>query len=167
MAWKRFIRNSLLAAEYSDFLDECQHLPLANCDSIRPGKPLPHWSVTTGLPSLTRINNMRIRILVNCHCLEADVSRFRSSDGDPTCKQCGTESEDHAHFILRCPALSPARDLSPFPSNIQSLFHSDPPSFVNAVLGTTWVDDDDFQHSAILFLNSLRVARTTFSISAQ
>ena len=50
-AW---VKNLTLAAEYSSFLDVCDHLPLSDC-LLRLGKPIPHWSVTRGLPKLTRL----------------------------------------------------------------------------------------------------------------
>ena len=145
--WKRFAKNSLMASEYSEFADDCAHLPVAKCDSLRLGKPLPHLSVTLGLPSLTRLNNYRIRLLVNCHGLESDISRFRNSDGTSTCRLCGTEPEDSAHFLLRCSALSPFRNLSHFPPNIQSMFHSDPISFLEVILGTHWINNRDLENS--------------------
>ena len=97
-AWKRWVKNLTLSAEYSSFLDQCDHLPLTNC-SLRMGKPIPHWSATRGLPMLTRLNNFRIRLLVGCDGLEADASRFRKRSrptaivNDPSCKLCMLEPE--------------------------------------------------------------------------
>ena len=64
------------SSEYSSFLDECDHIPLSDC--IFPlGKRILHWSVTQGLPLLTRMNNFIIRLLVGCDGLDTDASRFR------------------------------------------------------------------------------------------
>ena len=52
-AWKRLVSSTVLATEYSSFLDSCDHLPLSSCP-FRLGRPIPHWSVTQGLRQLTR-----------------------------------------------------------------------------------------------------------------
>ena len=75
LAWRRWMKGIFQSSEYSSFLDECDYLPLSDC--VFPlGKPIFHWSVTHGLPLLTRMNNFRIRLLVGCNGLEADASRF-------------------------------------------------------------------------------------------
>ena len=109
------MKNLTLTAEYSSFLDVCDHLPLSDC-LLCLGKPTPHWSVTRGLPKLTRLNNFRIRLLVGCDGLEADGSRFKrrkyaaAAVNDPTCRLCKLEPAVPAHFILRCSALVSTRD---------------------------------------------------------
>ena len=98
--------NLCRSIEYSSFLDECSHLHLSDC-MFPLGKPVPHWTVTRGLPNL-RINNFRIRLLVGCDGLEADASRFRArrlpgiTPNDPVCKLCMGGIEDPAHFIAHC-----------------------------------------------------------------
>ena len=72
---------------------------------------------------------------------------------------CASKPEDPAHFICKCPALSSFRDFSSFSPDLQSLFYSDPSAFVPVVLGLIWLCDEDLQHSIILFLNTLRLAR--------
>ena len=113
LTWKRYVKRLLLSTEYSLFLDSCDNLPLSDC-LVRLGKPIPHWMVTHGLPRITY--NFRIRLLVGCHGLEVDTCRFRRrmpsnyTMNDPTCKLCGLEPEDPAHFIVRCPALADSRN---------------------------------------------------------
>ena len=71
---------------------------------------------THGLPRLTCWNNFRIRLLVGCHGLEEDTSRFAQrrppiiTPYAPTCKLCGLEPENPAHFIVCCPALARTRN---------------------------------------------------------
>ena len=105
LAWKRWMKGLFRSSEYLAFLDECDHLPLSDC--VFPlGKPILHWSVTHGLPLLTRKNNFRIRLLVSCDGLEADAGRFRYrtftgvSPTQSTCRLCKQEREDVSHFLL-------------------------------------------------------------------
>ena len=104
-AWRRWVGNLCRSIEYSSFLDECSHLHLSDC-MFPLGKPVPHWTVTQGLPNLTRLNNFRIRLLVGCDGLEADASRFRARrlpgiiPNDPVCKLCMGGIEDPAHSSL-------------------------------------------------------------------
>ena len=161
------MKKLLLATEYSTFMQECSQLPLSDCDLEKLGKPIPHWLVTRGSPKMSRLNNFRIRLLVGCHGLEADVCRFTSNvTRDPTCKLCTLEPEDPAHFIYRCPALSPFRDLSIFPPDLQSSFCSDPSAFVDIMLGINWIDDLPLQRSIICFLTALRDGRNSLLTSA-
>ena len=76
-AWSRWMKTLSRSLEYSAFLDKCSQLPLSEY-LLTLGKPIPHWSVTIGLPKLTRLNNFRIRLLVGCDGLEADACRFRA-----------------------------------------------------------------------------------------
>ena len=166
------MKRLLLSSEYSAFLDSCDHFLLSNC-LVRLGKPIPHWMVTHGLPRLTRWNNFRIRLLVGCHGLEEDTCRFvqRGLPGiTSTCKLCGLESEDPAHFIVRCPALMQTRNSiiqnSDFSSYLTTLLLSDPDKFLNVVLGIDWIDDRSLQVFHIEFLNRLRLAHNTPLLSA-
>ena len=118
----------------------CDHLPLSDC-LLRLGKPIPHWSVTHGLPKLTRLNDFRIRLLVGCDGLEADVSQFRrrkyaaAAVNDPTCRLCKLEPEVPAHFILSCSALVSTRDSLLHTADIfiylYNLSHTDPARFAH------------------------------------
>ena len=58
-AWNRWMKGLFSSLEYCAFLDVCNHLPVSDCIfTLR--QPFPHWSITRGLPILTRINNFRI-----------------------------------------------------------------------------------------------------------
>ena len=126
--------------------------------------------------TIIRKNNFRIRLLPGCHGLEADAYRFRwrrfacSSQHVPTCKLCGLELEDPAHFIARCPSLSSHRDcqLSTADSsfNLLSMSQSDSMRFVNVVLGVDWIDNSWLQHFLIEFLNSHLQERNSLLLSA-
>ena len=151
--------------EYSAFLDKCSQLPLSEY-LLTLGKPIPHWSVTIGLPKLTRLNNLRIRLLVGCDCLEADACRFRArkylgATGSAICRLCGLEPEDPAHFIARCTSLSLPRAslLQDTIPSLAPLCSSDPVRFVRVILGVDWIADVELQRSIIYFLDSLRQYR--------
>ena len=145
LTWKRYVKRLLLSRDYSLFLDSCDNIPLSDC-LVHLGKPIPHWMVTHGLPRLTCWNNFRIRLLVGCHGLEVDACHFRRrmlpncTVNDPTCKLCGLEPEDPAHFIVRCPVLSDTRSsILRTSSSMDSLFLSDPTHFLKVILGTEWM----------------------------
>ena len=125
-----------------------------------------------GLP-LRSWNNFRIRLLVGCHGLEEDTSRFAqrrppiTTPYAPTCKLCGLEPEDPAHFIVRCPALARTRNsMLQSSSYLTTLFFSDPDKFLGVVLGTEWIDDKPLQLFIIEFLNRLRLVHNTLLLSA-
>ena len=115
IAWKRWVKSLTMSAKYSSFLNQCDHLPLSGC-SLRLGKPIPHWSVTCGLPKLTHWNNFCIRLLVGCDDLEADASRFRMPSNSAnavnnlSCKLCKSGPESPLHFIVRCSSLTCIRE---------------------------------------------------------
>ena len=98
--WKGLTRRMLLAKQFSEFIVDCSHLPLAQCSTIKLGRPLPHLSICKGFLRTTRHSNIRIRLLVNCCGLEAESSRFRNSLSDGSCKLCNTGSTEDAHFLL-------------------------------------------------------------------
>ena len=157
------------SSEYLAFLDECDHLPLSDC--VFPlGKPILHWSVTHGLPILTRKNNFRIRLLVGCDCLEADAGRFHYrtftgvSPTQLTCRLCKQEREDASHFLAHCPTLDHSRrrllqSTLSSPVDLRYLYFSDSARFVNLILGIEWITDADFQRAIIVFLDNLRRQR--------
>ena len=175
LSWKRWLKKMFQSLDYSTFIDTCSNLPLSDCD-FRLGKPISHWMVCQGLPSLTKENNFRIRLLVNCHGLEEDACRFRHRRftnchrHDPTCRLCGQEPEDPSHFIIRCPALSSVRasllHSASSELDLNSLSRSDPSRFVNLVLGMEWADDSPLQHFFIRFLHTLRERRNSVLVSA-
>ena len=170
-AWRRWVGNLCRSIEYSSFLDECSHLHLSDC-MFPLGKPVPHWTVTRGLPNLTRINNFRIRLLVGCDGLEADASRFRArrlpgiTPNDPVCKLCMGGIEDPAHFIAHCPALSQARELllQELATDVATYYCSDREHFISIILGVEWIEDSDLQCSIIEFLHKLRLLRNQILI---
>ena len=71
-------RRLLLAKEFTQFDETCSHIPLVHCSSLSLGKVLPHLSVCSGFHRLSRFNNIRIRLLQNCACLESETCRFRN-----------------------------------------------------------------------------------------
>ena len=83
-----------------DFLEECIAYFLCSC-SLKLLKPAPHWAMTVGGVNVTRMNNFRICLLVGCDGLEKD-----GRTQDPSCKLCGAEAEDAAHFTCHCCAVA-------------------------------------------------------------
>ena len=145
--------------EFTLFVETCSHIPLADCSSLSLGKVLPHLLVCRGLPRLSRQNNIRIRLLLNCAGLESETSNFRNATSDDTCKLCGSTSAETApHFTAQCPALSSVRN-SLSPRSLIPLLASDSQLFVDYVLGTMWVDDPLFQQEVIVLLHHLYTAR--------
>ena len=170
--WKRLTKRVLLAVSFSEFMDDCDKLPLAQCSTLKLGRPIPHLNICKGYPQLTKRNNIRMRLLVRCYGLEVEVSRFRHSQSPSgTCKLCVTaasdgtatsEVEDTVHFISSCPALSPVRNCSlPSLGATASLLAQDPIKFTDVVLGAEWIDDPDLQREFVDFIHRLHLARTT------
>ena len=157
--WKQAMKRILWAAQLADFLVSCSHLPLAQCSVLHRGKPIPHLLICRGFPKTTKRNNTRIRLLVNCHGLETDTCRFRTSPQDDTCRLCRTAREDALHFISHCPALSSARDPSRL-SALAPLLTSDPLKFTEHILGTSeWIDDPPLQREIVEFVYRLHTER--------
>ena len=171
--WKRLTKQVLLAMSFSEFMDDCDKLPLAQCSTLKLGRPIPHLNICKGYPQLTKRNNIRMRhLLVRCYGLEVEVSRFcHSQSPSGTCKLCATaasdgtatsEVEDTVHFISSCPALSPVRNCSlPSLGAAVSLLIQDPIKFTDVVLGAEWIDDPDLQREFVDFIHRLHLACTT------
>ena len=135
-------------------------IPLADYLPSRMGKPYPHWSVTIGFPSLTKNNISRLKLLLNCSGLEADVCRFRSlTSMSNVCKLCKSGPEDAQHVISYCSVLAPARDAFDLPPPLASVSASDPVQFSALILGTDGINDVCVQHACIEFIHHLQSAR--------
>ena len=80
------------------------HLPLAQCSVLHRGKPIPHLLICRGFPKTTKRNNTRIRLLVNCHGLETDTCRFRTSPQEDTCRLCRTARAPCILFLTAPPS---------------------------------------------------------------
>ena len=103
-SWKKFIKCLLKTNSLMTHQLDFTHLPISQC-SFELGKPLPHWSVSRSIPTLTGRNNFRIRLLVGCDGLEHDACRFRtrrypSADNSPLCKLCFQEPEDRVQNMV-------------------------------------------------------------------
>ena len=115
-------------------------------------KPFPLWRIThcaDWLLHLSTRSNFRIRLLLGCHGLESDTSRFSSQSngqacGDPSCKLCGAQLEDAPHFISSCPALETKHRelLRHAPLQLELPNHAcDPDLFAHIMLKTDWIED--------------------------
>ena len=110
--WKKLTKRMLLARSYSEFAEDCSHLPLAQCSTLKLGRPIPHLSICRGFPRTT------------CYGLEAEVFRFRiSSPADSTCKLCGAGSTEDLVLYLSVPrSCISVRQLRPIPRRHCSAF---------------------------------------------
>ena len=73
--WKRFTKMQTAIKSYLGFLNDYEEYYVGDCD-ITLGRPLQHWGITLGNTTLTRANNLRIRLLAGCEGLEKDAARF-------------------------------------------------------------------------------------------
>ena len=148
----------------------CNHLPVSDC--IFTLRKPSSTGLSLVVPTMTQINNFRIRLPVGCDGLEADACHFhyrscsRASTNGATCRLCRLEAEDTLDFTTRCPALDSCRRslLNIIPSSTFNMLHmwvTNPARFANLILGVEWVDDAAFQHAVIGFLNCLRLQRNT------
>ena len=118
-SWKRCAKRILDAHAYLRLLEQAEVKhdleQLTMCD-LNPHAPSALWKVThcTEHFLLTSRSNFRIRLLLGCHGLESDASRFSIrrnglTRSDPSCKLCNAELEVATHFISVCPALEAKR----------------------------------------------------------
>ena len=149
------MKRILWAAQLADFLVSCSHLPLAQCSVLHRGKPIPHLLICRGFPKTTKRNNTRIRLLVNCHGLETDTCRFRTTPQDDTCRLCRTAREDPAfYFSLPRPLIGSRL------SALAPLLTSDPLKFTEHILGTSeWIDDPPLQREIVEFVYRMHTER--------
>ena len=172
--WKAFIKKNLALRAHVDFLETQDASYLGSCD-LQLHRPAPHWRVTVGDPTLTRLNNFRIRLLVGCDGLEHDAARFwyrntGAAPSDPSCKLCGHDQEDAVHFIAVCPRLENARlealaVAPPISDNILPNRSVNPREYTEIMLGTSWIDDPTFQRFCISYLSTLKSRRAQLLVS--
>ena len=80
-----------------------------------------------------------------------------------SCKLCGAETEDAAHFICHCYALAEVRVAlhSTAPPTITSLppdSSSSLEEFMEVMLGMCWIDNSELQSFYVSFLDQFRSA---------
>ena len=78
-AWKRLVRSTVLAIEYSSFLDSCHHLPLSSC-LFRLGRPIPIGAKCPGTSGIVPDLELLSRVPHGTYFL-ADLSRKFCSTG--------------------------------------------------------------------------------------
>ncbi len=127
LSWKNSIKLILSTNEYVLLQSQCGSIPISKCrpKSITNGHIFPHWMVSKGDRQMLQRSNFRVRLLVNCDGLEADVARFRGNIS-PLWKLCSTGPENAYHFSIVCPALQDIRDqqLPLAPDTIASIISS-------------------------------------------
>ena len=95
--------------------------------------------------SLSRLSNLRIRLILHATSLASHTAVFNTPRGQlprsSSCLLCSTDSsEDLAHFVFQCPALQTVRDTW-FPK-----IYSSPPTsalVINHVIGVEWFEDQE------------------------
>ena len=160
-AWNAHIRATLLLSVGEQLQREAATKPsLSNARLLHSkfnGKPL---SIFKGDIGLSRLNNFRLRLILQCSILNKDTSSFHSLPGrvrDPTCPLCHASLEDVAHFVTVCPYLKSVQDR--WLPHLQI----DPDSLLNHVMGNPWLHDLQFQQDIVEFLADLRTTRALFS----
>ena len=134
--------------------------------------PSPLWKVThcPDLFHLTSKSNFRIRLLLGCHRLESDASRFSmrnngQSRGDLSCKLCSAALEDATHVISTDTTLESKRRelLSYAPLQSRNMDLPDPArepdSFASIMLRIDWIEDNEIQVFCINFQAELKAFR--------
>ena len=113
--------------------------------AIRYGHPAPIIEKVKHNLSLSRLSNLRIRLILHATSLASHTAVFNTPRGQSprssSCLLCSTDSsEDLAHFVFRCPALQTVRDAW-FPK-----IYSSPPTsalVINHVIGVEWFEDQE------------------------
>ena len=162
--WKRFTKRHSAIKSFLSFLNDCEGYHIGECD-LALGRPMQHWEFTVGDPTLTRANNLRIRLLAGCEGLEKDAARFhyrnkQFSPADPSCKLCAAPCEDARHFIATCPSLLSERMRLIQNANSAIRAHlpdplTRPEEFSNVILGVNWIAQHELQVFCIEYLRDL------------
>ena len=170
--WKKCVTKILGTQAHLHLLNQAEtkcDLELLSMCAPNFSSPSPLWKVThcPDWSHLTSKSNFRIRLLLGCHGLESDASRFSvrkdgQSRGDPSCKLCGAALEDATHFISTCTMLEAKRrellSYAPLQSRDMDLPDParEPDSFASIMLG---IDDIEIQVFCINFLAELKALR--------
>ena len=173
--WKKCVTKILGTQAHLHLLNQAEtkcDLELLSMCAPNFSSPSPLWKVThcPDWSHLTSKSNFRIRLLLGCHGLESDASRFSvrkdgQSRGDPSCKLCGAALEDATHFISSCTMLEAKRrellSYAPLQSRDMDLPDParEPDSFASIMLGIDWIDDIEIQVFCINFLAELKALR--------
>jgi len=98
--WHRCVDRLITCQSQLNLLEEAESkrdLDLMIWCCTKPGAPAPHWKITHSAEMLhpTTRSNFRMRLLLGCHGLESDATRFRvrgdgSPNWNPTCKLCNS-----------------------------------------------------------------------------
>ena len=147
-AWKA-LTKTLLFEESRDTIESSTLPSLSHTvnlpPAIRYGHPAPILEKVKHNLSLSRLSNLRIRLIHHATSPASHTAVFNTSRGQPprssSCLLCSTDSpEDLRHFVFQCPALQLVRD-SWF-SKIYS-FSPTPALVINHVIGVEWFEDQE------------------------
>ena len=161
IAWKALVKSIIYISFHEQFLEACSMLPsmsiIAELNPRLNGKPS---SLITCFPNdnvLTRLNNFRLRLILNCAALNSDTAKFHprlNRSRDPICSLCKGACEDTRHFVSVCPALQNIREawLPPL------VDRSDPSrDLISMIFGEI---DPPLSHELVVrFLSALRTER--------
>ena len=160
-AWKALTKTFAFEIFYENFLHSSMpsltdaiQLPLP----LKYGQPPPIVFHFRHNLKLSRLSNLRFRLLLHVSSLASDTSSFNAPpDSQPrllTCLLCSQNAiEDINHFIYDCPSLQHIRNVW-FPRLYKT--PPSPPQVINHVLGIEWLDD---QESILSFAADLYCAR--------
>ena len=126
--------------------------------ALKYGQPPPVVSHFRHNLKLSRLSNLRFRLLLHVSSLASDTFSFNTlSNSQPrllTCLLCSQNAiEDINHFIYDCPSLQHIRNIW-FPRLYKT--PPSPPQVINHVLGIEWLDD---QESILSFAAELYCTR--------
>ena len=161
-AWKALIKT----LSFEELYDQIEFSLMPSLSDIAR---LPHAS-KYGRPAviihsfkkdlkLSRLSNLRIRLLLHATSLASHTCSFHPIGGlprSPVCLLCSLGvCEDILHFLSECPRLHSIRD--PW---LRKLYNSPPPprTLVDHVLGIVWFED---QESILRFVADLYHYRTS------
>ena len=149
-AWKA-LTKTLVFEEFRDSIESTTMPSLSHIVNLPPairymyGHPAPIIDKVKHNLSLSRLSNLRIRLILHATSLASHTAVFNTPRGQSprssSCLLCSTDSsEDLAHFVFQCPALQTVRNTW-FPK-----IYSSPPTsalVINHVIGVEWFEDQE------------------------
>lgn len=157
--------KTLIFEEFRDSIESSNQPSLSHIVNLPPavkyGHPAPIIEKVKQNLSLSRLSNLRIRLILHATSLASHTAVFNTLRGQPprssVCLLCSTDSpEDLQHFVFECPALQSVRDTW-FPK-----IYSSPPTsaeVINHVIGVEWFDDQELILRFVAELYSYRAKR--------
>lgn len=84
-------------------------LEYCNVNMLEIGKTHPVWNTVSSCTTDVKKGITKARLVTGTYILQSNRAKFNKYEVDSTCPLCRIESEDRAHMLTRCPALSCVR----------------------------------------------------------